>query len=92
MQKRTNDFQSNVKKIHPTFEVACSGFFNKTNIVFKFSKSYIGYLSLIFFKQKVGNFKTKKFPVKLENLEIYIGKTNYFRNYIPYYAQLIEQL
>ena len=80
------------------------GFFNKMNIVLKPYKSYIGFLSITLLKQKVDNFefnistdkfetfRTMKFPAKLKNLEIYIGMTNYLRNYIPYYAQLVEPL
>ena len=79
-------------------------FFNKINIVLKFSKSYIGYQSITSLKQKNNNFglntsadkfetfRTIKILIKLKNLEIYIGMTNYFRNYIFFYTLLVEPL
>ena len=89
---------SQILKKHSEYFDQIFDFFNETNIVSKLSDSYIGYLSITFLKQKIDNFglntsadkletfRTIKFPIKLKNLEIYIGMTNYLRNYIFYYT------
>ena len=78
--------------------------FDKMNIALKPSKSYIGYPTVALLKQKVDNFglnisvdkleiiRAIKFPRKFKNFETYVGMTNYFRNYVPYYAQLVKPL
>ena len=60
-------------------------FFNKMNIVLKFSKPHIGYLSIVFLNQQIDNFglnistdkfeifRTIRFPAKLKKFEIYMG-------------------
>ena len=70
----------------------------------KFSKSYIGYPTVALLNQKIDNFglnisvdkfetiRTIKFPRKFKDFETYVGMTNYFRNYVPYYVQLMEPL
>ena len=78
--------------------------FDKMNIALKPSKSYIGYPTVALLGQKVDNFgfnisvdkleviRTIKFPRKFKNIETYVGMTNYLRNYVPYYTQLVKPL
>ena len=59
---------------------------------------------MMFLGQKVNNFglntsankfetiRAIEFPRKFKDFETYVGMTNYLRNYVPYYAQLIELL
>ena len=74
------------------------------NIILKPSKSYIGYPTMVLLKQKIDIFglnisvdkleiiQAIKFPRKFKNLETYVGMRNYFRNYVPYYTQLVKPL
>ena len=92
LKKHTNNFQH------------IFNLFDKMNIALKLSKSYVGYPTVALLKQKVDNFgfnssvdkleviRAIKFPRKFKDFETYVGMINYFRNYVPYYAQLIKPL
>ena len=85
-------FNQTLKKKHAQHLNHVFNFFDKMNIILKPSKSYIEYPSIVLLGQKIDNFgfstsadkleifRTINFPVKLKNLEIYIGMTNYLRN------------
>lgn len=78
--------------------------FDKINIALKPSKSYVGYPTVALLGQKVDSLglstaadkleaiRSIQFPDKLKDLETYVGMTNYLRNYVSYYAQLVEPL
>ena len=96
-------FNKTLKKHTSHFEHVFN-LFDKMNMALKLSKSYIGYPTIALLNQKFDNFglnisadkfetiRTIKFPRKFKNFETYVGMTNYFRNYVPYYIQLMEPL
>ena len=78
--------------------------FKEYNIAIKPSKTYLGYptvsllgqrvdsLGLATAEEKIEAIRGLKFPRTLKNLETYLGKTGYLRQYIAYYAQKVEPL
>ena len=78
--------------------------FEKYNIALKPSKTYLGYPSIALLGQRVDSLgmstpiekleaiRKLKFPLTLNHLETYLGKTGYLRQYVPYYAQKAEPL
>ena len=78
--------------------------FQQWNITFKISKTYFKYFNISLLNQKVDRFDlvtTKKkfkiiaklfFSTFLKTLKKYIKMTEWFRNYVPYYAQKSEIL
>ena len=78
--------------------------FEKKRVVLAPKKAFIGYPSVKLLGQKVDMFgmstseeKLKAitsiaFPESLSALETYIGLTNWLRDYIPFYAQIVEPL
>lgn len=78
--------------------------FNGLRICLSPAKSFLGYPSVSLLGQRVDGFglttSTKKleaissfqFPRSLRELESYVGLTGWLRNYIPYYAQIVDPL
>ena len=60
-------FNQIIKKLSEHFDQIFN-LFNKTKIVLKFSKSYIGYLSITFLKQKFDNFGLN---ISVDKIEIF---------------------
>ena len=78
--------------------------FEKWNIIFKKSKTYLEYFSISLLRQKVNSFELITIVAKLKvitdlsftkilkQLKIYFEMIDYLRNYIFYYAQKAEAL
>ena len=79
-------------------------FLNHMRITLNSAKSYLDYLSIILLRQRVDAFELtilkKKlgaitkltFSHTLKDLETYLDMTEWLRNYVPYYVQVIEPL
>ncbi|SLM36754.1 reverse partial [Lasallia pustulata] len=78
--------------------------FQNTRISLKGTKSFIGYPSATLLGQRVDGFgystaeekiaalRNLKFPATLNALEIYLGMTGWLRQFVAYYAQIVEPL
>ena len=91
-------FKSLEKHLRHLHNVFCE--LTITRIILQPTKSFLVYLSVRLFKQRVNalGMATAKaklaattqlaFPCLLKDLEAYLGLTGYLRQYIPYYAQV----
>ena len=78
--------------------------FHSRHICLSPKKSYLGYPSVSLLGQRVSGFGMTtseerieailalRFPENLSELDTYLGMTGYLRNYIRYYAQIVEPL
>ncbi|SLM34971.1 transposon tf2-1 polyprotein [Lasallia pustulata] len=78
--------------------------FQNARISLKGTKSFIGYPSATLLGQRVDGFgystaeekiaalRNLKFPATLDALEIYLGMTGWLRQFVAYYAQIVEPL
>ncbi|SLM41263.1 probable transposable element [Lasallia pustulata] len=78
--------------------------FQNARISLKGTKSFIGYPSATLLGQRVDRFgystaeekiaalRNLKFPATLNALEIYLGMTGWLRQFVAYYAQILEPL
>lgn len=78
--------------------------FVEHNVTLNPHKAHLGYflitllgqkvngLGLTLAAEKIAAISNWKFSLSLKQLESYLGFTNWFRNYIPYYAQKVSPL
>lgn len=74
------------------------------DVILSFKKSYLGYPSITLLGQVIDAFEmstTKKklaiiaklaFPISLKELKTYLSLTDWMRNYVSFYAQVVESL